>query len=140
MLGLSFWSLSAGRVARGRLDARLARSEEELREVRERVAEKLAGVPEADGLSPESLDQRRRAFAGWRERRGRLVEAQRRLSDGLLRAEKTLGTASSTAPGGRAEGDRVDRARVVPRAVEQEISEQRNRDLAPVRLERMVMQ
>ncbi len=136
----------------------LARIDLEVEALGRRIEEKLAGLPAAGEISPETLPERRREFAAWRSARGRAADAERRLAEAHGRAERTVASRETEAPlpgprpvegESRSEADervqaklRVDSmsggiqaARALLSALDAALSSERNDTLAPTRLE-----
>lgn len=109
----------------------LARIDLEVEALGRRIEEKLAGLPAAGEISPETLPERRREFAAWRSARGRAADAERRLAEAHGRAERTVASRETEAPlpGG------IQAARALLSALDAALSSERNDTLAPTRLE-----
>ncbi len=106
-----------------------------------RVEEKLAGLPAAGDISPETLPERRREYAVFRSALGRAADAERRLAEAHRRTERTLASRETEEAQVRAEpgvdeaSGGIQAARALMSSLEASLSSERNDGLAPTRLE-----
>jgi DNA repair exonuclease SbcCD ATPase subunit len=138
------WGLR-GRAGRRRAEdsetLELTRIDSEIEVLGRRVEEKLAGLPAAGDISPETLPERRREYAVFRSALGRAADAERRLAEAHRRTERTLASREAEEAQVRAEpgvdeaSGGIQAARALMSSLEASLSSERNDGLAPTRLE-----
>ncbi len=134
-----------GRVGRRRAEdsatLELTRIDSEIEVLGRRVEEKLAGLPAAGDISPETLPERRREFAVFRSALDHAADAERRLADAQRRTERALASREGEEARVRAEpgvddaSGGIQAARALLSSLEAALSSERNDALAPTRLE-----
>jgi energy-coupling factor transporter ATP-binding protein EcfA2 len=138
------WGLR-GRAGRRRAEdsatLELTRIDSEIEVLGRRVEEKLAGLPAAGDISPETLPERRREYAVFRSALDRAADAERRLAEAHRRTERTLASREAEEAQVRAEprvgeaSGGIQAARALLSSLEASLSSERNDGLAPTRLE-----
>jgi hypothetical protein len=119
----------------------LTRIDSEIEVLGRRVEEKLAGLPAAGDISPETLPERRREYAVFRSALDRAADAERRLAEAHRRTERTLASREAEEAQVRAEpgvdeaSGGIQAARALMSSLEASLSSERNDGLAPTRLE-----
>ena len=138
------WGLR-GRAGRRRAEdsatLELTRIDSEIEVLGRRVEEKLAGLPAAGDISPETLPERRREYAVFRSALDHAADAERRLAEAHRRTERTLASRETEEAQVRAEpgvdeaSGGIQAARALLSSLEASLSSERNDGLAPTRLE-----
>jgi DNA repair exonuclease SbcCD ATPase subunit len=138
------WGLR-GRARRRRAEdsatLELTRIDSEIEVLGRRVEEKLAGLPAAGDISPETLPERRREYAVFRSALDRAADAERWLVEAHRRTERTLASRETeeaqvrAEPGVDAAPGGIQAARALLSSLEASLSSERNDSLAPTRLE-----
>ncbi len=138
------WGLR-GRAGRRRAEdsatLELTRIDSEIEVLGRRVEEKLAGLPAAGDISPETLPERRREYAVFRSALDHAADAERRLAEAYRRTERTLASRETEEAQVRAEpgvdeaSGGIQAARALLSSLEASLSSERNDGLAPTRLE-----
>ena len=145
LMGLALRLRAVDQPPGDRVAVERGRGDLNIEAIESRIESRLEGLPGREGITPETLADRRREFAAWRSNRDRLEETERRLREATGRAIRTLGSGradepaelpepSPSAPDGSGEGAIAAGRRLLSQ-LEATLSCERNDVLAPTRIE-----